>query len=350
MSKRSILVAALCALTGSLAVAQTTPTVESLVASARTYAGADHQGTFKAVCIPPPAAGTMVTATVNPNNYPTDTLPTPPGGTPPRANWYSPPAQIGDNLYWLGTRNHSTLALVNKARETILIDGNFDYATEAEIHKGLEYLGLKPEKVKYSIYAHAHGDHDGGAHLTEARIPGATIVYGEGDWPGVMARTGPHATRHGPENDGTDGRVITSRDTSVKIITYPGHTPGTISMLFEYMDGGKPVKAAYVGGTLFSFTGTAAFYDQYIASVRKFQKAVADFGAVALFTNHSEYDMAFYRANAASNLRREHSRPLQAENGDTPNPYVIGQRRTLNYLAMMEMCLMAGKLRATGSL
>ena len=34
---------------------------------------------------------------------------------------------------------------------------------------------------------------------------------------------------------------------------------------------------------------------------------------------------------------------------DTPS-YVIGQRRTLNYLAMMELCLMAGKLRATGSL
>ena len=51
-----------------------------------------------------------------------------------------------------------------------------------------------PQRVKYSIYAHAHGDHDGGAHLTEAFIPGVTIVYGEGDWPAcwpVPSRTRP---------------------------------------------------------------------------------------------------------------------------------------------------------------
>ena len=255
MFKRSVLWGALCALTASPAFAQTTPTVDSLVASARTYAGADHGGTFKAVCVPPPATGAQVVATVNPADYPTNIVPTPPGETNPRVNWYAPPAQIADNLYWLGTRNHSTYALVNKAGETILIDGNFAYATEDEIHNGLKYLGLKLDKVKYSIYAHAHGDHDGGAHLTEAAAPNATIIYGEGDWLSVLARTGPHATRYGPQNDGTDGRVITSRDTSLKIVTYPGHTPGTISFLFEYMDGGKPVKAAYVGGTLFSFTG-----------------------------------------------------------------------------------------------
>ena len=349
MFKRSVLWGALCTLIASPAFAQTTPTVESLVASARTYAGADHGGTFKAVCVPPPAAGAQVVATVNPANYPTNIVPTPPGETNPRVNWYAPPAQLADNLYWLGTRNHSTYALVNKLGETILIDGNFAYATQDEIHNGLKYLGLNLDKVKYSIYAHAHGDHDGGAHLTEAAAPKATIIYGEGDWMSVLARTGPHATRYGPQNDGTDGRVITSRDTSLKIVTYPGHTPGTISFLFEYMDGGKPVKAAYIGGTLFSFTGTAAFYDQYIASVRKFAQAAADFGAEALFTNHHEYDLAFYRAHAAGNLRR-HGSEMRAENGDTPNPYHLGQRRTLNYLAMMEMCLMAAKLRATGSL
>ena len=350
MLKRSIGCGVLFALTTGTALAQTPPTVESLVASARVYAGADWGGTFKSVCIPTPAAGTATLPTVNPADYPTDTLPTPPGGTPPRSNWYAPPAQIGDNLYWLGTRNHNTYALVNRRNETILIDGNFAYATEDEIHKGLLYLGLRLDKVKYSIYGHAHGDHDGGAHLTEAAAPNATIVYGEGDWPSVLARTVPHATRHGPQNDGTDGRVITSRDTSIKIITYPGHTPGTISFLFEFMDGGKPVKVAYPGGTLFSFTATAAFYDQYIASVRKFAQAAADYEAVALMTNHHEYDLAFYKAHAASNLRRKNSRALQGELGDTPNPYVVGQRRTLNYFAMLELCAMAAKVRATGSL
>ena len=59
------------------------------------------------------------------------------------------PAQIGDNLYFLGTRNHNTFALVTKkGMDIILIDGNFEYATEAEIHEGLRTLGLNPKNVE----------------------------------------------------------------------------------------------------------------------------------------------------------------------------------------------------------
>ncbi len=139
--------------------------------------------------------------------------------------------------------------------------------------------------------------------LTEAAIPGATIIYGEGDWPSVMARTGPHATRHGPENDGTDGRIVTAGDVSVKIVTMPGHTPGTISFLFEYKDNGKPIRVAYPGGTAVSFTGTASYYDTYISSARKFAQAAASYGATALLSNHTEFDNAYFKAHTAQALR-----------------------------------------------
>ena len=248
MLKRSISWGVLFALTASTALAQTaTPTIENLQTSAKALAGTDWPGTYLRLCIPTGSAANRVTPTINPNDYPTIILPTPPGGTPPRENWYAEPAQVGDNLYFLGTRNHNTYALVADTGEIILIDGNFDYATEAEIHQGLRILGLDPNMVRYLIIAHAHSDHDGGAHLTEAAIPGVIIVYGEGDWPDVLARTGPHATRFGPENDGTDGRVITVGDVSVQIVTMPGHTPGTISMLFEFMDNGRPIRVAYSG-------------------------------------------------------------------------------------------------------
>ena len=152
MFKRSIVWGAIFALTTSTALAQT-PTVETLVASAKSYAGTDWAGTFTRLCVPTISNANRVVPTVNPALYPSGDLPTPPGGTPPRENWYSPPAQIGDNLYFLGTRNHNTFALVTKkGREIILIDGNFEYATEAEIHDGLRILGLNPKNVKYSIY------------------------------------------------------------------------------------------------------------------------------------------------------------------------------------------------------
>ena len=46
----------------------------------------------------------------------------------------------------------------------------------------------------------------------------------------------------------------------------PGHTPGTLSYLFEVRDNGKLLRIAYVGGTAIAFDGTAAYYDQYLES------------------------------------------------------------------------------------
>jgi metallo-beta-lactamase class B len=361
MLKRSISCGVLFALTTGTALAQT---IETLQSSAKAYAGTDWAGTYTRLCIPTIPAANIVVPTVNPADYPTTTLPTPPGGTPPRANWYAPPAQIGDNLYFLGTRNHNTFALVSRSGRIILIDGNFEYATEDEIHRGLRILGLNPKNVRYSIYAHAHGDHDGGAHLTEAAIPGVTIVYGEGDWPGVLARTGPHATRHGVQNDGTDGRVITVGDVSLKIVTMPGHTPGTLSFLFEFMDKDERIRVAYPGGTAISFTNPdPAFYDGYIASARKFAQAAADFGATALLSNHTEFDNAYFKALTAAYIRdgRDDDRHGHHDGRrghhtkgpywkDVPNPFMVGQRRVLNYFAVVELCAMAAKIRATGSL
>jgi metallo-beta-lactamase class B len=184
--------------------------------------------------------------------------------------------------------------------------------------------------------------------LTEAAIPGETIVYGEGDWPSVLERTGPHATRHGPENDGTDGRVISVGDVSVQIVTMPGHTPGTLSFLFEFKDKGQPIRVAYSGGTAISFTNPdPAFYDLYIASARKFAQAAAAYGATALLSNHTEFDNSYFKAHTALALRRLHGRHIH---DDVPNPYHVGQRRVLNYIGVVELCAMAAKLRATGSL
>ena len=359
MLKRSISCGVLFALTTGTALAQTTPTVASLQASAKEYADTDWAGTYLRLCQPTIPADQIVVPTVNPDDYPTTELPTPPGGTNPRPNWYAPPAKIGDNFYFLGTRIHTTFALVSRSGEIILIDDKFAYATEAEIFDGLRTLGLDPRKVRYLIISHAHGDHDGGAHLTQAAIPGVTVVYGTGDWPSVLARTGPHATRDGPENDGTDGRVIRVGDVSVKIVTTPGHTPGTLSLLFEFRDlKGKRVRAAYVGGTAISFTANAAFYDLYISSARKFARAAADYKADALLSNHTEFDNSYFKAHTAENLRvgdddhkrRKHDDDHARRNRDVPNPYHVGQRRVLNYMGVVELCAMAAKLRATGSL
>jgi metallo-beta-lactamase class B len=363
MSKRSIGLGVLLALTAGTAQAQT---IEQLQSSAKFYAGLDWPGTYLRLCIPTIGQANRVVPTIDPAGFPSATLPTPPGGTPPRPNWYSPPAKIGDNLYFLGTRNHHTFALVANTGEIILIDHNFEYATVPEIHEGLRSLGLDLSKVRYVLISHAHGDHDGGVHLTEAAIPGVTIVYGEGDWPNVLARQGPHATRFGPQNDGTDGRLITVGDVSVTIVTMPGHTPGTLSFLFEFKDKGKAIRAAYVGGTAISFTDSnPGFYDGYIASARKFAQAAAAYGADALFSNHTEFDTGYFKSHTALALRALHGDDNRHSNQfydsgrapskpdsirtDVPNPFFVGQRAVMNYFGVVELCARAAKLRATGA-
>jgi metallo-beta-lactamase class B len=126
-------------------------------------------------------------------------------------------------------------------------------------------------------------------------------------------------------------------DASVQIVTTPGHTPGTISFLFEVKDNGKPLRIAYVGGTAIPFNGNAAYYDGYIASVRKMARAAADFGATALMSNHSEFDNAFFKAHAAADRK-----PGEA------NPFDVGTTAVGRYFTTVEACATAAKVRAVG--
>jgi metallo-beta-lactamase class B len=134
---------------------------------------------------------------------------------------------------------------------------------------------------------------------------------------------------------GTDGMKLSVGDASIQIVTMPGHTAGTLSYLFEVRDNGKPLRIAYVGGTAIPFNGTAAYYDQYIASSKKFAKAAADFGATALLSNHTEFDNGYYKAHTAANRKPGES-----------NPFDVGKDGVGRYFTVVQDCAMAAKLRA----
>ena len=280
---------------GGIAQAQTpSPTVDGYITAAKVAAGTDWAGTFVRMCIPPPpgAGG-----------------PPPPSRTiPARETWYAEPAKVADNFYFLGTKIHSAWALVG-SQGIIIIEALFDYAAKDEILDGLKKLGLDASKVKYVILSHAHGDHDGGAKLLQDTIPGVHLVYGAEDWDAIDKA----ATHMGgkPKRDvtGDDGMTISVGDASVRIVTMPGHTPGTLSYLFEIRDNGKPLRVAYVGGTAIPFNADAQYYDRYLASSKKMAKAAADYGATALITNHTEFDNAV--------LQGPHCRRPQERRGES---------------------------------
>ena len=312
--------------------------IDAHVATAKTAAGQDYRGTFVNLCLPAGApagrgTGNRGAAARGAGARGADG----PAATPDRAGWYASPYKVFDNLYWLGTRQHSSWALRTSAG-LIIIDTNFAWATQPEILDGLTRLGLNPADIKYVIISHAHGDHDQGAAELQRRF-GAKVVMGAADWDSTLQRP---ATAAGgvPKRDisvGADGTKITLGDTTVTIVATPGHTPGTLSYVFPVKDDGRSVTVAYSGGTLTGAFGTeGARWDEYIASQKKIAKAAADAGASVILSNHSEYDGAYTKARLAG---------LKREVGED-NPFIVGTDGVQRYFTVMTECAAASKLRA----
>ena len=315
--------------------AQTPPSdMDAHINAAKAAAGLDYRATFVNLCfaganpaLANPAAGRAGGAARGRG----------PAATPDRANWYASPYKVFDNLYWLGTRQHSSWAL-RTSDGIILLDTNFWWATQPEIIDGLRTLGLDPRQIKYVVISHAHGDHDQGAAELQKQF-GAKVVMGAPDWESTLQR--PSTAAGGvPTRDvtvGRDGMKLTLGDTTVDIVSTPGHTPGTLSYVFPVKDQGRTVMVAYSGGTLTgAFGGNAARWDEYIDSQKRIAKAAADAGATVILSNHSEYDNAYTKARLISAKR---------EAGEN-HPFVVGGDGVQRYFTVMIECATASKLRA----
>ena len=319
----AMLAAALFLAAGKQATGQSpTPTIASYLSSARTAAGMEWAGTMLRLCIPPLPAPVRSAG--------------PPREAPARETWHAEPVKVADNLYFLGTRGYSSWAIVGR-EGIILIEAAFDYSVKDEIVEGMKKLGLNIADVKYLILSHAHADHDGGAKFLQDSIDGVHLLYGAEDWD-LIEKTPTHAGGK-PKRDKTadDGMVVSVGDASVRVVTMPGHTAGTLSYLFEVRDNGKPMRVAYVGGTAIPFNGTAEFYDRYIASSRKMEAAAKQYGATALISNHSEFDDAFFKAQVARNRA-----------SGEPNPFDVGADGVARYFKVIQDCATAARIRATG--
>jgi metallo-beta-lactamase class B len=305
--------------------------VDAHVAAARAAAGQEYRATFVNLCLPAAPRGGGPGAGGRRGGGPP--------ATPDRSAWYASPYQVFDNLYWLGTRQHSSWALRTSAG-LIIIDTNFAWATQPEIIDGLTALKLDPRDIKYVFISHAHGDHDQGAAELQRRY-GAKIVMGGADWDATLQRPATAAggvpTRGaGDVTVGREGTKITLGDTTVTVVATPGHTPGTLSYVFPVKDQGKTVMVAYSGGTLTGGFGTdGARWDEYIASQKKIAGVASEVGAAVLLSNHSEYDGAYTKARLV---------PLKREPGEE-HPFLVGTEGVQRYFTVMAECALASKLR-----
>src|SRR5436190_5078188 len=127
----------LLALGGCVAIAATVVhaqppargTPAELVTAAKRAAGLDHAGTFLRICVAPDNLNAAPRPAAAPG--------TAPRAAPDRATWYAAPYKVFDDLYFVGTRIHSSWALTTPDG-IVVIDTLFDYASEPEIVDGLK--------------------------------------------------------------------------------------------------------------------------------------------------------------------------------------------------------------------
>ncbi len=312
-----------------MAVAQTTSEIDAHIAAAKTAAGLDYRATFVNLCFPTPFPG-------GPRGAAALLTPRP---APDRGIWYASPYQVFDNLYWLGTRQHSSWALKTSAG-LIIVDTNFAWATQPEILDGLAKLKLDARDIKYVILSHAHGDHDQGVATLQSKF-GTKVVMGGPDWDTTLQRAPDVAggvPKRGPGDIavGPEGTKVTLGDTTVDVIFTPGHSPGTLSYVFPVKDKGKTVMVAYSGGTLTGAFGTdGKRWDEYIDSQKRIARAASAAGASVILSNHSEYDNAYTKARLVA---------VKREVGEG-NPFISTPQSVQDYFTVMEECATAAKLR-----
>jgi hypothetical protein len=130
--------------------------------AAQTAAGAEFLGTLNRLCLLP-ALGSVNTSDSVPA-YMRD-----PSTVPPREAWYADPAQVFDNLYFVGGKLHSAWVLQVSAGY-ILLDTIYPYNSEELILGGMQRLALNPREIRYAVISHAHGDHIGVCHASARRL------------------------------------------------------------------------------------------------------------------------------------------------------------------------------------
>ncbi len=126
-TRAALAIAALVGL-GGAAAQPAANSIDSHLAAAKAAAGFDFTGTLARVCVLPQTGPGRDVA---------------PAAAPPRETWITEPAKVFDNLYFVGTKVHSSWALTT-SEGIILIDTLYEYASDEAIVGGLRKLGLDP--------------------------------------------------------------------------------------------------------------------------------------------------------------------------------------------------------------
>ena len=243
------------------------------------------------------------------------------------------PVRIFDNVYAIGSIG-TVAYVIQTSAGLIMIDALSPNELESRLLPGFARLGLDPAQVKVILVAHGHADHFGGAGYFQQRF-GSRVYVAPPDWdlmeaPARGRGPGPAAPAAPPKRDANleEASAITLGDVTVRVVSVPGHTPGSMGFIFPVMDRGQKHVAALFGGSwltpgLLSDDAMGTF----ISSVARFKDATRAAGVDAWLQNHPLM-VPF----------QEWVSRLGARSGTDPNPFVVGAASYQIFLDVLEGC------------
>jgi metallo-beta-lactamase class B len=242
------------------------------------------------------------------------------------------PVKLFDNLYATG-RDGTVVYAITTSAGIVLIDAGYGDQVESVLLPQMQKLGLDPAKVTNILVTHGHGDHFGGSAYFQEKYH-TKVWMSRADWD-LVDRQNQAAKESGkkqavipPKEDliADEGRPLVIGDTKFTIVLVPGHTPGSMAIIFPVKDGGRVRMAGLFGGMFLTpTTPTPEAMHQYVSSVQHYRDVAKMMKVEVEVQNHPIMD------GMPDRLTR-----LAAHKG--ANPFVVGDASYQRFLTIMEEC------------
>lgn len=242
------------------------------------------------------------------------------------------PQKLFDNLYAIPgpySAGNGVIYLITTSAGILQIDTGAKKDVETIYLPGMRKLGLDPADVKSVIIAHGHADHFGGAAYIQEHFHPRIYMSGP-DWDFVQLVPPPaQQTQAPPKVDQfvVDGQPIVLGDEKVTPVLIPGHTPGSLGLIFPVKEGGKTHMVGIVGGGMLP-QGTPDQMRVFLHSLAQFEEWTKKMKVDVELQNHPIMD------GFADKLAALHAR----KSGD-PNPFVVGAENYSKFLDVMYTCV-----------
>jgi metallo-beta-lactamase class B len=245
------------------------------------------------------------------------------------------PKKAFDDLFFLGeyTAWESSASAwgIDTGEGIVLIDTLYADSVGV-IETGLRQLGKDPNDIKYIVIGHGHADHYGGARYLQDKY-NARVMMSELEYAFMYANSASEDTKPKQDMVITDGQVFTLGNTTFNFYVTPGHTPGTVSTIFNAHEGSTEHMVAQWGGTGFGFNGATGqdqidWFLTYADSAARFKGLIQEMEADVLIANHPILDNSIEK--------------LAALGSEATNPWVVGVETVANYTDVAGSCALAG--------